>query len=224
MIYSVRAHLFLRSGATSAFANVPWPAPTTTAPGQWVTADPGSKGASVSACRDADLPYWVSDELWEIELAEPVTPQATRVSASRGRLMQQIVRWDTVVANHFMVDAVLHSRNAVAALLRDAAAETLRPLGTMDALIGALAGANTADEFCGLDAKGDGAALRLVCEAANDGRLGFLPLALHEAALAVGMAKAGGVSGDIDAFETAVRTERMWQADALTRLVGINAH
>jgi hypothetical protein len=88
---------FLRPGRLSPFARYPWPAP-----GEWVEADgvaPCRRG--VHACRPADLPYWLLDELWQVELAGPVQVTPTKVVARRGRLVARVDAWNPDVAREF---------------------------------------------------------------------------------------------------------------------------
>jgi hypothetical protein len=61
--------------------------------GRWVEADgrdPCARG--VHACRAEDLPYWLTDELWEVELAEPV-PAEHKVVARQARLIGRVTAW-----------------------------------------------------------------------------------------------------------------------------------
>ena len=211
----VRAFVFLRSGARSVFADATWPMPREAAAAEWVTSDPGSPGASVSGYRIGDLPYWTSDELWEVELASPVTVHETRCNAPAGRLIARIDMWNAATATRFATNAVMHSRDGVAAALVGPAGTSLRSMATVSALALVAAQVRSAEGFFGLDEKGTGAAVRMVGEAADDLRLGLVPLALHEAAVAIGMVAARGAGGDVDVFEAAMRGEREWQAVAL---------
>src|SRR3954453_22728860 len=58
---------FLRPGGVGPFSTVPWPAA-----GTWLSVDEVSPCSSgIHACRAGDLPYWLAEELWVIELDEP---------------------------------------------------------------------------------------------------------------------------------------------------------
>ena len=50
-------------------------------PGAWIEGDPNACISGVHACATADLPYWLCDELWEVELAGEVV--AGRAEAGR---------------------------------------------------------------------------------------------------------------------------------------------
>ena len=82
------AYKFLRAGAVAPFSGVVWPAPRGGEPGAWVRASGALElcGRGVHACRAEDLPLWLFDELWEIELDDPVQPAPTHVVAAGGRL------------------------------------------------------------------------------------------------------------------------------------------
>ena len=59
------AYKFLRSGRIGPFSAFRWPEP-----GVWVHAqrDLVACQRGIHACRPSDLPWWLADELWEIEL------------------------------------------------------------------------------------------------------------------------------------------------------------
>lgn len=87
---------FLRPGMVSPFTGYVW------APGEWRTA------GSASACRGgfhllcpADLPYWVSDELWGAEVDGPVVPARRKVVAGRVRLVSQVAEWNPGTQQEF---------------------------------------------------------------------------------------------------------------------------
>lgn len=78
---------FLRKGGVAPFTGLAW------VPGAWMSGRP-AHGAGVHACKVSHLPYWVDDELWRIELAEPVVERPTQVEGARGRLLQRVTAWD----------------------------------------------------------------------------------------------------------------------------------
>jgi hypothetical protein len=60
-----RLYKFLRRGSIAPFSRHVWRI------GEWVSAE-GKLDActnGVHLCRQADLPYWLADELWEVEVA-----------------------------------------------------------------------------------------------------------------------------------------------------------
>lgn len=79
---------FLRPGAVSPFAGYIWPV------GEWVTADASDIcRAGFHACRLADLPYWLADEMWEVELGFPVQKSRHKITARSARLISRVVGW-----------------------------------------------------------------------------------------------------------------------------------
>jgi len=109
----VIAFKWLLKNAVSPFTGFRW------APRAWVDAPPtAGPGAGIHSCRIADLPWWVSEELWRVELEGPVVERATQIEAPRGRILERIERWDPRV----YADACAAR---VAALVRGPAAEEL---------------------------------------------------------------------------------------------------
>jgi hypothetical protein len=90
------AYKFLRAGAVGPFSGYRW------RPGEWVeagTADPCRRG--VHSCRARDLPIWLDDELWEVELDGAVVEQERKLVAERGRLARRVDAWTPDVADEF---------------------------------------------------------------------------------------------------------------------------
>ena len=107
---------FLRSGRVSPFARYPWPGP-----GHWVevpAAVPCRQG--IHACRPADLPYWLLDELWQVELAGEVVSTPTKVVAPRARLLARVDAWNADMAREFGWECVVRTAQHAAAELADA--------------------------------------------------------------------------------------------------------
>jgi hypothetical protein len=106
------AYKFLAGGAIAPFTGFRWPTD-----GQWVRAIARQDGAGIHACRAADLPYWIGEELWRIELADPVTSNETQVEGQRGRLLGRIRAWDRLVRREFAAACAFRARDfAVEAL------------------------------------------------------------------------------------------------------------
>jgi hypothetical protein len=98
------AYKFLRAGGVGPFSGHAWPPPARGEPGPWVIAAAGAAVVcrrGVHACRPRDLPWWLQDELWEIELDGAVTPGRHKVMASRGRLLRRVDAWDAECAQRF---------------------------------------------------------------------------------------------------------------------------
>jgi hypothetical protein len=97
------AYKFLRTGAIAPFTGMSWPVPGEGAPGSWVRVDGALEQCAngVHACRVTDLPYWLFDELWEIELEQPIRSAATNLVAAAGRLRERVRAWDAAQAAEF---------------------------------------------------------------------------------------------------------------------------
>jgi hypothetical protein len=92
------AYKFLRSGRTGPFSAFHWPEP-----GVWVRAHQHTLACrrGIHACRIKDLPWWLADELWEVELDGPVQLDEHKIVAPAGRLRSQIDGWTTACALEF---------------------------------------------------------------------------------------------------------------------------
>jgi hypothetical protein len=89
----VIAYKFLRTDGTGVFTRFAWPLPDG-APGEWVQAPILACHSGIHACRLSDLPLWLGHELYEIELADRIFEERTKVVASRGRLVRRLDAWD----------------------------------------------------------------------------------------------------------------------------------
>jgi hypothetical protein len=90
----VRAYAFLRSGALDYLSQDRWPAPSAAGdPGDWL-----APAGGVRATRLEHLPWWLDDELWEVELAGVVNDAGRSLRADRGRLLRRVDLWDADVA------------------------------------------------------------------------------------------------------------------------------
>jgi len=100
----VIAYKFLSSGAVGLFSRHAWPTPTADAPGEWVRVEgelqPCLNG--VHACDCTRLVEWIDDELWEIELADPVVEADEELVASAGRLVRRVDHWNDESALAFV--------------------------------------------------------------------------------------------------------------------------
>jgi hypothetical protein len=95
----MRVYKCLRPGHIGPFSGYSWPI------GEWVEAD----GAmlcmqGIHACRTMDLPFWLTQELWEIELEGQVRRESRKLVADRGRLVQRIEGWNGASALRFAED------------------------------------------------------------------------------------------------------------------------
>jgi hypothetical protein len=94
------AFKFLRSGAVGPFTGFRWPV------GEWVQAGqpPTVCVSGIHACLLEDLSYWLNDELWRVELGEPVQAHEHKLVGASGRLVEQVTAWDETRARRFAED------------------------------------------------------------------------------------------------------------------------
>jgi hypothetical protein len=96
----MKAFKFLRTGAVGRFSGFEWPLPDNGA-GEWVEAEPTPCMSGVHACRPEQLPYWLDDELWQVELDGRVLEAGHKLVAQRGRLARRVDEWDERVIDEF---------------------------------------------------------------------------------------------------------------------------
>jgi hypothetical protein len=90
------AYKFLDAGGIAPFTGFRWPV------GEWVeTGGVDLCRSGVHACRVRDLPVWLGDELWEIELDGDVIEQERKLVAPRGRLNRRLEEWNGDLAAAF---------------------------------------------------------------------------------------------------------------------------
>ena len=127
------AYKFLRSGRIGPFSAFHWPDP-----GVWVRAprELATCRRGVHACRPSDLPWWLADELWEIELDGHVQPDQHKIIAPAGRLRAQIEAWTPGCAQEYADACAWRAQQrAVQALTRAGhqhAAQQLAACATLD--------------------------------------------------------------------------------------------
>lgn len=85
-------------GGRSVFSGTAWPLPSGDEPGEWVSAsgplEPYVNG--VHACNAAQLPQWLGDQLFRIELDGELMRTEAALVATRGRLIAPVREWDEV--------------------------------------------------------------------------------------------------------------------------------
>ena len=125
------AYKFLSEGAVGLFSRHAWPTPTDDAPGEWVRVkgeiQPCLNG--IHACTPEQLVDWLDDELWEIELEDPVEGADGDLVARAGRLVRRVERWNDECARAFIGHCVDYTASLAAQSLAQAGhtaeAETL---------------------------------------------------------------------------------------------------
>jgi hypothetical protein len=129
------AYKFLRAGRIGPFSGFEWPARA------WVRADHETHACryGIHACRTQDLPWWLADELWEVELDGPIRIAEHKIIAPAGRLLSRIDRWTSACAQEYGEACAWRAcDSAVAALTRAghrADADTLAACATLDDLL-----------------------------------------------------------------------------------------
>jgi hypothetical protein len=111
----VIAYKFLRTDGTGVFTRFAWPLPNG-GPGEWVQAPILACHSGIHACRVSDLPLWLGRELYEIELADRIVEERTKVVASRGRLVRRIDAWDDDARAAYAHDCAGHAHEYAAGM------------------------------------------------------------------------------------------------------------
>jgi hypothetical protein len=102
------AYKFLATGAIGRFTGFQWEA------GRWIDAEAADPcRAGIHVCRVRDLPIWLDDELWQIELDGEVIECERKLVAPRGRLTQRVEPWAPDVAREFGRDCARRTRERV---------------------------------------------------------------------------------------------------------------
>lgn len=90
------AYKFLDLHGRGRFTRTPWPMPHGEKPGAWVDAGgpvvPCVRG--VHALRAKHMPFWLDQQLWEIELAGSLVETDSLLVAERGRLARRVDAWN----------------------------------------------------------------------------------------------------------------------------------
>lgn len=120
------AYKFLSSGAVGRFSRQAWPTPTADVPGEWLRVDGPIQQClnGVHACTKARLVEWLDDELWEIELDDPVLEADGELIAPAGRLLRQLESWDFDCAQAFVRHCVDNTVSIAAESLVEAGRES----------------------------------------------------------------------------------------------------
>ena len=110
------AYKFLRRGRVGPFSGFVWPAP-----GGWVSAGATDRcRRGVHACRQQDLPWWIADELWEIELGGEVRAAGHKLVAPAGGLVRRVRAWTSGTAQEFADACAWRTRDHAVHALRQA--------------------------------------------------------------------------------------------------------
>jgi hypothetical protein len=109
------AFKFLGAGRYSLLAGFTWPL------GDWVEVEgpvePTING--VHGCRIQDLPYWLDEALWRIELDGDAIEGERGVVAARGRLLDRVAEWNPTAWQEFAETCEARNRGLGSADPRD---------------------------------------------------------------------------------------------------------
>ena len=149
----MRAYKCLRPGRVGPFSGYGWPI------GEWVEGGGAmlcTRG--VHACRTTDLPYWLTQELWEIELEGEVRQERRKLIADRGRLVQRVEGWNDASAVSFAEDCTARAKERAeratgedTALLGELVADAAANAAKGEAVLVGFIGARSAEIGGGVD-------------------------------------------------------------------------
>lgn len=189
------AFKFLARGGIAPFTGFRWPAA-----GTWVSAPGSDEDAWIRACRTDDLPYWLDEELWRIELAAPVREDRYQLAAPRGRLVARVAAWEAALASAYARACALRARDLALPRVAPALREALEAAPGLEGLVAAVA------------ARGDGSREAAYVADAAQNALHVGPATTSYIAAVL----ASTIGGGIAAFEA----ERAWQARWLSERLG----
>jgi hypothetical protein len=211
----ISAWKFLDERSRGLFSGFAWPTPRVAGePGPWVDAgDAVACERGVHACTADDLSWWMSAQLWEIELDGAIRVGERKIVGERGRLARMSAVWPTL-AGDLAAWAVWRVRDNTVELLQTAGetatAELLRTAKDADDVVAAIG-----DRGC--DPKSPvGIAIAQVVDAVGD--LGNPIVACHDAARSAGHL-ASSVDRSIHTFNTAFAAERLAQSEWIAALI-----
>jgi hypothetical protein len=190
------AFKFLGAGAVAPYTDFRWPIR-----GEWVSAPVERADLWIHACRLGDLPYWIHEELWRIELEAPLRETRYQIASPRARLLGRVDAWRPPLAREFAEACAWRARDValprLPAPLRDAIA------GAAD--LGAIAAVAAAPGTLPAAYLGD---------TARYAQQGLPAITSYIAAVL-----ASSLGGGLGAFEA----ERAWQARWLGGQLGLDA-
>jgi hypothetical protein len=129
----VRAYKVLIEGR-SGFTGWRWPLPRDGAPGEWVVASGRLELCvnGIHACTINQLPQWLGEELWTIELDGEIVRADAALVASRARLLGRVEGWGDATRTAFGRDC---ARRALGAAIDGQSSGVL--LGAIDRFVAA---------------------------------------------------------------------------------------
>jgi hypothetical protein len=120
----VIAYKFTRRAGQALFSTFAWPLPTADGAGEWVEVEGPLEVCrhGLHACRIEDLAFWISAELFEVELAGEPLGYAAGLVAQRARLLRPVANWNPSCAQHFADACVERARARHARVVQPSAA------------------------------------------------------------------------------------------------------
>ena len=103
---------FLGEGAVAFLSGFGWPRPVGHEPGAWVRAVVDAPREVVRGFPVEHLPWWLDDELWEVELDGSLVAQARAVAGDRARLLRRIDAWTPETARELVAACERRVRDA----------------------------------------------------------------------------------------------------------------
>ncbi|MBV8955931.1 MAG: hypothetical protein JO179_17470 [Solirubrobacterales bacterium] len=130
------AYKFLGGGRVGPFSGYRWPEP-----GVWVRTafDPAPCRSGIHACRIRDLPWWLGEELWLVELEGELHYEEHKIVAPAGRLHSRIDPWTAACAEEYAHACAWRTRDRALQALTGAGhagnASELAHCATLDELL-----------------------------------------------------------------------------------------
>lgn len=130
----MRAYKFLDDDGCSIYSGFTWPLPVGDTPGPWVEAEVHPCRTGIHGCPPADIAYWLSASLWEIELDGEVTASRHKVVAPRGRIVRRLDEYPVAI-RELCALASFRARDRAVLLLRSEGRDDIAdPLAAVDTI------------------------------------------------------------------------------------------
>jgi hypothetical protein len=103
---------FLGEGAVAFLSGFRWPQPTDGQPGAWVRAGTDAPPEVVRGVPVEQLPWWLDDELWELELGGSLVTAGRALAGDRARLVRRVDAWTGETARELVAACERRVREA----------------------------------------------------------------------------------------------------------------
>lgn len=121
------AYRFLAKGGLGAANQFVWPLPAGSTPGSWVGPQADTTTLGVYAQRLSDLPYWLHDELYRVELRGGIQTLSLGVLASEMRLVERVHGWNESLRRDFGETCIERLRQCAAITLDERGVPMIAP-------------------------------------------------------------------------------------------------